>query len=82
MTNEELLQRGNAAQQLLDNDAFRQVTKELLDYYISAILGSTPADKENRENAYFCSRALQDLISVLNQWSAVKDQIISNTEED
>lgn len=82
MTNEDLVQRGNAAQLLLDNDAFRQVTKDLMDYYISAILQSGPADKDNRENAYFCSRALQDLISVLNQWSAVKDQIISNTEEE
>lgn len=82
MTNEELLRRGNGAQELLDNESFRQVTKDLMDYYISAILQSNPADKENRENAYFCSRALQDLISVLNQWSAVKDQIISNTEED
>ena len=82
MTNEEMVQRGNSAQQLLDNDAFRQVSKDLMDYYISSILQSTPADKDNRENAYFCSRALQDLISVLNQWAAVKDQIISNTEED
>jgi hypothetical protein len=82
MTNEELLRRGNGAQELLDNESFRQVTKDLMDYYISAILQSNPADKENRENAYFCSRALQDLISVLNQWSAVKDQIISNIEEE
>jgi len=82
MTNEDLVRRGNAAQELLDNEAFRQVTKDLMDYYITAILQSNPAEKDNRENAYFCGRALQDLISVLNQWSAVKDQIISNTEEE
>jgi hypothetical protein len=82
MTNEELLQRGNAAQQLLDTDIFRQVTKDLMDYYLSAIIQSAPADKDNRENAYFSSRALQDLIAVLNQWVVVRDQIIANTEEE
>lgn len=81
MTNEELLQRGNAAQQLLDNETFRLVTKELLDYYIGAVLQSNPEDTKGRESAYFSSRALQDLIAVLNQWVVIKDQIISNTEE-
>lgn len=82
MTNDDLVQRGNAAQQLLETDVFRQVTKDLMDYYISAILQSSPAEKDNRENAYFSSRALQDLVAVLNQWAAIKDQIISNTEEE
>jgi uncharacterized protein (DUF1778 family) len=81
MTNEELLRRGNAAQELLNNEAFRLVTKDLLDYYIGAVLQSAPDDLKGRESAYFSSRALQDLIAVLNQWVVIKEQIISNTEE-
>jgi len=82
MTSEALVQRGSAAQALLDNDSFRQVTKALMDYYISAILASNPDDEKGRNAAYFSSRALQDLIAVLNQWVVIKDQIISNTEEE
>lgn len=81
MTTDEMVQRGNAAHELLNNDVFRQVTKDLLDYYINAVLQSDPNDTKGRESAYFSSRALQDLIAVLNQWVSVKEQIISNTEE-
>lgn len=81
MTTDEMVQRGNAAQELLNNDVFRNVTKDLLDYYINAVLQSDPTDTKGRESAYFSSRALQDLIAVLNQWVSVKEQIISNTEE-
>lgn len=82
MTNEELVQRGNAAQELLNNEAFRQVSKDLMDYYISSILQTAPEDDKGRNAAYFSSRALQDLIAVLNQWANIKDQIISNNEEE
>jgi hypothetical protein len=82
MSTEELLQRGNAAQELLENESFKMVTKELLDYYISAILQSTPLDDKGRNAAYFSARALQDLVAVLNQWAAVKDQILINSEEE
>lgn len=81
MTTDEMVQRGTAAQELLNNDVFRNVTKDLLDYYINAVLQSDPNDTKGRESAYFSSRALQDLIAVLNQWVSVKEQIISNTEE-
>lgn len=81
MTTDEMVQRGNAAHELLNNDVFRNVTKDLLDYYINAVLQSDPNDTKGRESAYFSSRALQDLIAVLNQWVSVKEQIISNTEE-
>jgi hypothetical protein len=81
MSTDELLQRGNAAQLLLDSDAFRQVSKDLMDYYISSIVQSSPDDEKGRNAAYFCARALQDLHAVLGQWVAVRDQVITNTEE-
>lgn len=81
MSTDELVQRGNAAQDLLGNPVFGQVAKDLMEYYTSAILQSAPDDEKGRNAAYFCARALQDLHAVLNQWVVVKDQIISNTEE-
>ena len=47
MTSEGLVQRGSAAQALLDNDSFRQVTKSLMDYYISAILADRKSTRLN-----------------------------------
>lgn len=81
MSTDQLLQRGNAAEQLLDSDVFREVSKELMDYYVSSILQSNPDDDKGRNAAYFCARALQDLHAVLGQWIAVRDQVITNTEE-
>lgn len=81
MSTDELVRRGNAAEQLLDSDVFKQVSKELMDYYLSSILQSAPDDEKGRNAAYFCARALQDLHAVLGQWAAVKDQVIANTEE-
>ena len=81
MSTEELLQRGNNAEQLLNTEAFAQVSKDLMDYYINAIVQSSPDDEKGRNAAYFCARALQDLHAVLGQWIAVRDQVIANTEE-
>jgi hypothetical protein len=81
MSTDDLVRRGNAAEQLLDSDVFKQVSKELMDYYLSSILQSAPDDEKGRNAAYFCARALQDLHAVLGQWTAVKDQVIANTEE-
>lgn len=82
MNEDELVQRGTAAQELLKNPTFHEATKELLDHYVSTILATAPNDEKTRSSAYYQCRALQDLIAVLQQWETVKEQIISSQNED
>lgn len=81
MNQDELVQRGTAAQEVLRNPTFTAVTKELLDHYVSTILSTAPNDEKTRSSAYYQCRALQDLIAVLQQWETVKEQIISSQND-
>lgn len=78
MNEEQLVTRGTSAQDLLSNSTFNQLSKELLDHYISMFLSSAPNDVEGRNSAYYQCRSLQDLIAVLQQWVVIKDNILSN----
>lgn len=82
MNEDQLVQRGTAAQELLKNPTFHGATKELLDHYVSTILATAPNDEKTRSSAYYQCRALQDLIAVLQQWETIKEQIISSQNED
>jgi hypothetical protein len=82
LNDEQLVQRGVSAQELLDNPTFHDLYKELLDHYVSTILSSSPNDEAIRSSSYFQCRSLQDLIALLQQWAAVKDNIINNPIEE
>ena len=82
MNDQQLIDRGVAAQELLSNVTFQGLSKELLDHYIATFLATSPEDANGRNSAYFQCRALQDLIAVLQQWVYVKDNIINKTSEE
>lgn len=82
MNDQQLVERGTSAQELLDNPVFKQVSKELLDHYIATFLSTAPIESDIRNSAYFQCRGLQDLIAVLQQWVTIKDGIINNTSEE
>lgn len=82
MNDQQLVERGTSAQELLDNTVFQQVSKELLDHYIATFLSTSPAEGDLRNSAYFQCRGLQDMIAVLQQWVTIKDGILTNTSEE
>ena len=82
MNDQQLIDRGVSAQELLSNETFQGLSKELLDHYIATFLATAPEDSNGRNSAYFQCRALQDLIAVLQQWVYVKDNIINKNSEE
>lgn len=81
-TDSHYIERGNAAESLLQGGIFVGAANELLNTYMAAIMQSRPEDFKERETAYAGSRAVQDIVGVLNQWVAVRDQIIANADEE
>lgn len=78
MNNETLIERGNSAENLLGQPAFTAAMNELINIYVGGLLQTTPEQNKERETAYASARAVQDIVGVLNQWVAIRDQIIEN----
>lgn len=78
MNNEILIERGNAAENLLKQEAFQAAMNELINMYLGGLLQTTPEQTKEREMAYAGARAVQDIAGVLNQWVAMRDQILEN----
>ena len=79
-TNDSLfIERGNAAETLLQSSAFIGAMNEVANYHLNAIVTSGATDKDTREASYHAVKAVQDVTGVLNQWVAIRDQIIEAT---
>lgn len=78
MTNEELIERGNRGEALLHTATFHEAMADLTRIYMSALLNTKSEQTNEREHLYAGARAVQDISGVLNQWVAVRDQIIDN----
>lgn len=79
--NEEyLIARGNRAEELLRNDTFALAFKDMIDYNLNAFLTSRPEDEKQREYAYYQVSAIQQITGLLQQWVAIKEQIIANND--
>lgn len=76
-----LIERGIAATEILENQAFGAVVNDLLNYYAQSSMNSQPNQSELREAAYYQFRALNDVVNTLRQWAIMKDTLLSNTEE-
>ncbi len=76
------IERGNAAEHLLKSQEFVLAANELANYYLSSIVNSKATDKESREASYHAVKAVQDLTGLLNQWVAIRDQIIEATNQE
>lgn len=81
MSQELMLQRGTAAEELLKNEAFITCVNELYNQYFAEITGSPLDAKEMRENRFFQLRALQDITAELQSWVQAKDQLLLPPEE-
>lgn len=81
MDNQTIIERGNACSLLLENQEFTRIFKDLMDHYINTIMTSSPEDAKTRELTYFQSRALQDILGVMQQWIVMRDQLIEQDKE-
>ena len=77
-----MVQMGNDAQALLDNDIFNRTINNLVEATFQAWCNIAPANKEEREQIYHHYRALVDIVHTLKQRVSVRDQIVTKNASD
>lgn len=77
MTNEEIVERGIRAQEVLTNPTVSLVVDDLIKIITDSFLTSEPQDEEARKRAYYAYQGVRDIVGLLNQMVAVKEQIIA-----
>ena len=87
MKEEQLIQMGVDAENLLSTDIFNTTINQLVEASFQTFTGSKPDEMEKREQAYHHYRALVDIVQTLQQRVSVKDEIVakadnSNQEEE
>ena len=76
-----LVQQGEDASFLLNNDTFNNTINQLVDLAFQQFVNSKPEDTETREQSYHHYRALVEIISTLRQRVAVKEQIEAKVDD-
>lgn len=71
-----LVDRGIRADELLKNDTFCIAVKDVVDQCIQAWLNSGE-DAKLREAAYNAAQGMNNVVGVLQQWVAIKEQILA-----
>lgn len=79
---EALVLQGEAAEMLLDSEAFSSTINQLVDASFQTFGNTAPLEKEKRETAYNHYRALVDIVSTLRQRVTVKDEIVNKSADD
>ena len=83
MSNEnQLIEDGNDAQALLNNEIFTRTIDRIVNATFNAFVNSDPKSQEEREKVYHHYRALVDIVHTLNQRVAVRDEIIAKNDTD
>jgi hypothetical protein len=82
MDNDLVMKRGQAAEVLLETEAFLVTVNELYNQYLNDITMSKLGENEVREQRFYQIRALQDIQAALQSWVNAKTElVISLTEE-
>jgi len=76
-----LVQQGEDASFLLNNDTFNNTINQLVDTAFQQFVNSKPEHTEVREQSYHHYRALVEIISTLRQRVAVKEQIEAKADD-
>jgi len=76
-----LIQQGEDASFLLDNDIFNNTINQLVDGAFQQFVNSKPEQVDIREQSYHHYRALVEIISTLRQRVAVKEQIEAKADD-
>lgn len=81
MNEQQMIDRGTAAKELLEHPLFQAVANTLMDTYLGDIVNSGPSEAKTRESSYYQIKAIQDVFAVLNQWYGLKEQILESRKE-
>ena len=81
MNQQDLVDRGVRAEELLKNDTFAAAVKDVVDMCINTWLNSKDEDAKQRENAYYAAQGINNVVGVLNQYVAIKEQIVAEMNE-
>jgi len=72
---EQMIQQGDEAEQILGSSAFTANVNELVDETFKAFVNTEPHETEKRENTYRHYRALVDVVNHFKHKVAVRDSI-------
>ena len=72
---EQMIQQGDEAEQILGSSAFNATVNELVDEAFKAFVNTEPHETEKRENTYRHYRALVDVVNHFKHKVAVRDSI-------
>ena len=81
MSQEELIEKGEAAQTLLDTPVFNQTINQLVDATFTTFINSKPSEFEERETAHQHYKAIVDIVATLRQKVQIKDQILATANQ-
>ena len=76
-----LIQQGEDASFLLNNDIFNTTINSLVDGAFQQFVNSKPEQTTEREQSYHHYRALVEIVSTLQQRVAVKEQIETKADD-
>jgi len=82
MKEQEVIERGTAAEFLLKDETFQRTVQRLIDQNINIFLNSTPTENDVRDIAYHTSRALSDIVNTLQQEALMKAQIMEQNDNE
>ena len=85
MTEAELIQQGEDADQVLKSEAFNRVVNKLVEQTFQNFVNSQPEQSKERSITYYHYRALVDVVNTLKQQVAVRDEVLTkrdNSEEE
>ena len=77
-----LIDNGNDAEQLLQNETFNQTINGMVEGTWQAFAASGPDDTAMRERTYSHYRSLVDIIHTLQQRVNVRDEIIAKNDDE
>ena len=77
-----LIDAGNAAEQLLQNETFNQTINGLIEGTWQGFAASAPDDSAMRERTYAHYRALVDIVHTLQQRVNIRDEIIAKNDNE
>lgn len=82
MKEQDIIERGTAAEFLLADETFQRTVQRLIDHNINMFLSSTPTEGDVRDIAYHTSRALSDIVNTLKQEALMKAQIMEQNDNE
>ena len=74
---EHIVERGIRAQEVLTNPTVQLVVDDLIRILTDSFLMTTPEEEEKRRQIYYAYLGVKDIIGLLNQLVAAKDQVIA-----